>query len=95
MPLRFEWDRRKAVANLRKHGVAFVEAATVFGDPLAVTINDPLHSAEEDRFVTIGESNRRRILVVVHADRGERIRMITARRATRKEQRDYEEGDNT
>jgi len=92
MGFHFEWDSRKARVNARKHGVSFEEAATVFGDPLSVTIADPLHSPREDRFVTVGESVRRRLLVLVHADRGDTIRIISARRATRRERENYEEG---
>jgi uncharacterized DUF497 family protein len=92
MPLRFEWDDRKARANVAKHGVSFSEAGSVLADPLSVTIADPLHSEREDRLVTIGESLRGRLLVVVHTERGDRIRIITARRATRRERKQYEEG---
>lgn len=92
MGLTFEWDEKKARKNLKKHGVSFEEAATVFGDPLSLTIDDPLHSKYEKRFVTMGESMRRRILVVVHAERGDNIRIISARVATRRERRAYEEG---
>jgi uncharacterized DUF497 family protein len=91
MSLEFEWNEKKARANLKKHGVSFGEASTVFGDPLARTIHDPLHSDDEDRFVIIGESHQRRLLVVVFADRGDRIRLISARDATRRERKDYEE----
>jgi uncharacterized protein len=86
----FEWDPEKAANNLGKHGVSFVEAATVFFDALSVTIADPLHSAEEDRFVITGLSNRQRVLVVVHADRGDRIRIISARLASSGERKKYE-----
>jgi uncharacterized DUF497 family protein len=92
MGLEFEWDEKKAGNNVKKHGVSFEEASTVFGDPLARTIPDPLHSAGEDRFVTLGESLRRRLLVVVFTERGEKIRVISARTATRRERKDYEEG---
>jgi uncharacterized DUF497 family protein len=92
MSLEFEWDNKKAARNIKKHGVSFQEASTVFGDPLAVTIHDPLHSEDEDRFVTLGESFRRRLVVVVFTERGDRIRIISARLATRGERRDYEEG---
>jgi len=85
------WDSRKAKRNLRRHGVAFEEAATVFTDPLSSTIEDPLHSEEEDRFVIVGESIRRRILVVVHADEGDTIRIISARVAAAFERKQYEE----
>jgi len=73
MSLAFEWDKRKAKNNLKKHGVSFEEASTVFRDPLARTIDDPLHSDEEDRFVTLGESQRRRLLVVAFTDREDRF----------------------
>jgi uncharacterized DUF497 family protein len=89
----FEWDEDKASQNIRKHGVSFEEAATVFGHPLSLTINDPLHSTEEERFVTIGLSFRHRVLVVVHMDRGDSIRIISARVATRRERKLYEEGE--
>ncbi len=92
MPLDFEWDEEKAKRNLKKHQVSFEEASTIFGDPLALTIPDPLHSEEEDRFITLGESHRRRLLVVVATERGGRIRIISARVATRRERKDYEEG---
>lgn len=92
MGLTFEWDEKKARKNLKKHGVSFEEAATVFGDPLSLTIDDPLHSKYEKRFVTMGGSIRRRILVVVHTERGDNIRIISARVATRRERRTYEEG---
>lgn len=86
----FEWDPEKAANNFRKHGISFVEAATVFFDTLSVTIPDPLHSAQEDRFVVTGLSNRQRVLVVVHADRGDRIRIISARLASSSERKKYE-----
>ena len=78
MSLAFEWDNKKAKQNLKKHGVSFEEASTVFCDPLARTIQDPLHSVEEDRFVNLGESQSRRLLVVVFTERGDRIRIISA-----------------
>jgi len=87
----FEWDPAKASQNRRKHGVSFHEAAVVFGDPLALTFDDPDHSVEEQRFITIGTSNAKRILMVAHTDRGERIRIISAREATRHERKHYEE----
>lgn len=93
MGLVFEWDERKARDNLRKHGVSFEEASTVFADPLSSTIADEEHSAMEERSVIIGESNRLRLLVVVFTDRDERIRIISARLPTRRERRDYEEGE--
>ena len=91
MPLTFEWDDRKAKANLAKHAVSFEEAATVFGDPLSLTIPDPAHSAAENRFVILGLSHRQRLLVVIHVERGDNIRIVSARRATRTERRHYEE----
>jgi hypothetical protein len=91
MSLAFEWDERKAKQNLKKHGVSFEEVSTVFGDPLSRTIHDPLHSEEEDRFVTLGESQRRRLLVVAFTDRDDKIRIISARVASRAERKDYEE----
>ena len=91
MALRFLWDARKAAANLRKHGVTFEEAATVFGDPLSITIDDPDHSGDERRFLVLGVSNRPRLLVVAHSERGDAVRIISARRVTRRERRTYEE----
>jgi uncharacterized protein len=92
MGLVFEWDEGKAGVNKRKHGVTFEEASTVFADPLSVTIYDPTHSDEEHRYITLGESQRRRLLVVVFTDRDDRIRIISARGATRSERKNYEEG---
>lgn len=86
------WNPEKARSNLRKHGVTFEEAASVLRDVLSVTINDPLHSVEESRFVTIGRSDRDRTLVVVHSEAGETIRIISARLASQRERREYEEG---
>ena len=77
MGLTFEWNPAKAAQNLHKHGVSFEEASTVFGDPLALTIEDPQHSFDEDRFVTLGLSENGRCLVVVHTDRSDTIRIIT------------------
>ena len=90
MPLYFEWDAKKADTNLAKHAVSFAEATTVFGDRQSLTIPDPAHSQVEDRFVTIGRSNRRKFLVVVHTERGENIRIISARPASKREKSDYE-----
>jgi hypothetical protein len=87
--LAFEWDDRKAASNLAKHRVSFVEASTVFGDPRALTVHDPDHSDEEDRFVTVGFSDRGRLLMISHADREERIRIISARKATSREAEDF------
>jgi uncharacterized DUF497 family protein len=91
MPLGFEWDDNKAVANHAKHGVSFEEAATVFGDPLSLTIPDPAHSQVEDRFVIMGRSHQRKLLVVVHTERGDNIRVISARCASHRERKAYEE----
>jgi uncharacterized protein len=91
MTQRFEWDETKAVANLRKHGVPFEDAASVFSDPLAYTFTDPDHSIGEQRLLTFGCSQSGRILAVVHAERGRAIRIIRARRATRHERGIYEQ----
>jgi hypothetical protein len=92
MPLGFEWDDAKAKSNLAKHGVSFEEAATVFGDPLSLTIPDPAHSQAEGRFIILGQSHRRKLLVVVHTERGDDLRVISARRVNKRERRAYEEG---
>jgi hypothetical protein len=89
--LLFEWDPDKARTNLEIHGVSFDEASTAFKDTLSLTIHDPLHSDEEDRFILIGNSAANRLLVVVHAERGGKVRMISARKATKKERKQYEE----
>jgi uncharacterized protein len=89
--MEFDWDPRKAARNLRKHKVSFSEAATVFGDFLGATAPDPDHSFEEHRYVTIGLSDRGRLLMVAHAERGQRIRIISARKLTRTEIEGYEE----
>jgi uncharacterized protein len=91
MKAQVEWDARKALINRRKHGVTFEEAASVFHDFFSVTIADPDHSDSEDRFIIIGWSIRQRVLVVVHTDRGNAIRMISARVANTIERRTYEE----
>lgn len=92
MGLHFSWDPRKAAANHRKHGVSFEEASTAFADPLSITVADPDHSQDESRFVLIGRSSRERVVVVVHAERGEvEIRLISARLASRSERHQYEE----
>ena len=91
--MEFEWDPRKADGNFRKHGVSFVEAGTVFGDDFATTVPDPDHSLDEERFITIGWSNRRRLLIVSHTDRGNRVRIISARELTKSERKDYEEAN--
>ena len=89
--MEFEWDPQKAAKNLRKHKVAFTEAATVFGDDLSITIHDPNHSVDEERYITIGWSYRRRLLMVAHTERGDRIRIISARALTRVEREAYEQ----
>jgi uncharacterized DUF497 family protein len=89
--MEFRWSPRKAIANRRKHGVTFEEAVAAFHDPLSRTIEDPDHSRGEPRFLLIGQSLRGRLLVVAHADFGGAIRIISARLATRREQRAYEE----
>ena len=91
--MKFEWEPNKAKRNLQKHNVSFQEAATVFGDPLSVNFPDPDHSIGERRYVIIGLSSYGKLLVVAHTERGDRIRIISARRTTRKEQRFYEEGN--
>ena len=91
MSVTFEWDPRKARDNIKNHGVSFEEATTVFSDPLSPTIPDPLHSEHEERLVIIGESYKRRLLVVVHIDQGEKIRLISSRVATSHERKKYEE----
>jgi uncharacterized DUF497 family protein len=91
MALEFEWDDRKAKENLRKHGVSFHEAGTVLGDPLSMTYHDPDHSLAEHRYVTIGTSLSGRVLVVTHTERGDSVRIISARRATRQERKHHEE----
>jgi uncharacterized DUF497 family protein len=87
----FEWDPHKEAQNRRKHGISFREAATVFGDGLALTFPDPDHSIVEQRFITVGMSKVGRLLIVAHADRGDNIRIISARKTTKREQRHYEE----
>jgi hypothetical protein len=90
----FEWDRAKARSNEAKHGVSFYEAATVFFDPLSVTVDDPDHSGEERRLLTMGHSAKGRLLVVAHLEAGRGpIRLISAREATRSERQGYEEGN--
>jgi uncharacterized protein len=90
--LKFEWDEAKAASNAAKHGVSFEEAASVFGDPLALTFDDPDHSTGEHRLLTFGLSNQERLLAVVHTERSRAIRIISARRATRHERGIYEQG---
>ena len=90
MALEFEWDPRKAAASLVKHKVSFDEAATVFGDPLGLIVHDARHSMDEDRFVLLGLSEFHHLLAVMYTDRGEAIRLISARKATRRERKNYE-----
>jgi len=90
--MEFEWDPAKARRNERKHGLPLEEAATVFGDPLAVTFSDPDLSTEELRSLTIGSSSLGRLLIVSHTERAGRVRIISAREATRRERKIYEEG---
>lgn len=91
MPYLFEWDPVKATENVAQHDVTFDEATEVFGDPLSLSMPDPDHSHGEERYVVLGVSRRWRLLVVCYAERGSRTRIISARRATRSERRQYEE----
>ncbi|MFI5396792.1 MAG: BrnT family toxin [Candidatus Binatia bacterium] len=88
--MRFEWHRPKAEGNLRKHGISFDEAVTVFYDPLSATFNDAENSADEVRLITVGYSARGRLLVVAHTKRGATVRIISARRATARERKRHE-----
>lgn len=90
--MEFEWDPKKAAANVRKHNVTFQEAATVFGDPLAITFEDPDHAMNENRYITFSLSPQKRLLVVSHAEPGDRTRIISPRLMDRKERKIYEEG---
>jgi len=91
--VQFEWDPKKAAANLAKHGVSFDEASTVFADPLATTIPDPDHSASEERLLTTGLSTQHRTLIVWHTEKDGTVRIIGAREVTASERRTYESGD--
>ena len=91
MALLFEWDSRKAQSNKKKHGITFEEASTVFGDILSITIDDPVHSVGEDRFVTVGTSVNERLIVAAHTEHDDIIRIISARKATRNERNQYEQ----
>ena len=93
MGLLFEWDPEKARLNVKRHGVSFDEASTAFRDPLSWTIDDPLHSDDEERLVLIGQSHKGRLLVVVHTERADRIRIISARVASNKERFRHEENE--
>jgi uncharacterized DUF497 family protein len=90
--LTFQWEEKKAAANLTKHGVSFEEAASAFGDPLSLTIPDPEHSEDEQRWVLLGMTEHHRLVVVAHTELADTVRLISARLATPAERRDYEEG---
>lgn len=92
MALTFEWDKDKAKRNIRKHKITFEEAKTVFNDPFLLTFPDSDHSDDEERYVNIGMSSKRRVLIVIHTERYQTIRLISSRKATRFELRVYEEG---
>lgn len=94
MKLSFEWDAGKATENYRKHGVSFEEALTVFYDPLSISIDDPDHSTDEQRYIDTGTSENGRVLVVSYTERSRNIRIISCREATRRERRQYEKGVN-
>ncbi|RJP53569.1 MAG: BrnT family toxin [Anaerolineaceae bacterium] len=91
MKPKFEWDPQKAQKNLQKHEVSFDEASSVFDDPMFITLLDDEHSDNEERYITIGISNRTRLLLVAHTERDNRIRIISARKATKYEEKFYEE----
>jgi len=93
MVLQFEWDPNKAARNVERHHASFDEAATVFDDPMFITVIDEEHSADEERYITIGRSQRGRLLLVAHTDREGRIRIISARKATRREREFYAEAE--
>jgi hypothetical protein len=88
--VKFEWDPAKAIANVTKHGVSFEEASTAFGDPLSLTRADPDHSIRENRFILVGLTHRGRLVVVAHVERGDTVRLFSARLPTRREQKSYE-----
>jgi len=91
MDVNFEWDEAKAIANFRKHRVSFEEGTTVFTDPSSITVSDPLHSQDENRYIDIGRSFEGRLLVVIYTEEGSTIRLISCRQATKAERRIYEE----
>ncbi|MCC7352322.1 MAG: BrnT family toxin [Anaerolineae bacterium] len=95
MEAQFEWDADKAARNTEKHRVSFDEAATVFNDPMFITFIDEEHSTDEERYITIGLSKPGRLLIVAHTDREGRIRIISARKATKKEERFYAEAERS
>ena len=90
--MKFEWDKRKAISNLKKHKISFEEASTALSDPMAATGYDPDHSVDEFRYITFGVSERGRLLVIAHTEHEETIRIISARRASKGERKIYEEG---
>ena len=92
MALEFTWNPNKAASNLEKHGVSFEEASTAFGDPLSITVHDPGHSEDETRFVLVGLTFEGKLVVVVHVELEDSIRIISAREATPRERKDYEQG---
>jgi uncharacterized DUF497 family protein len=92
MDERFQWNSQKATVNLAKHDVSFEEAASIFDDPVFITVLDEEHSTDEDRYITIGMSSQRRLLLVAHAERNGIVRIISARRATKHEREFYAEG---
>ena len=91
MPIEFSWNADKAASNRKLHGVTFEEAATAFGDPLSLTVHDPGHSEDETRYLLLGRAFSGKLLVVVHCERDDGIRLISAREATRRERQDYEQ----
>ena len=92
MTFRYEWDPRKAAANLKKHGVSFEKAASIFNDPRAITFSDPDHSVVEERLLSFGISNMGRLLAIISTERDTALRIISARNATRRERGIYEQG---
>ncbi len=94
MKLNFEWDEEKAKANFKKHRVSFDESTTIFIDPFSITIPDPDHSVNEQRYIDIGSSDKGRVMVVVYTKRGSNIRIISCRKATLSERKLHEEGSN-
>ncbi len=94
MKLNFEWDFEKAKTNLKKHGVSFDEATTVFREPFSITKYDPDHSVDEQRYIDIGRSNEGRVLVVAYTERGANLRLISCRKATPLERKLYEKSND-
>jgi hypothetical protein len=91
--MEFEWDPNKAESNLRKHGISFSEAATVLGDTFSITVRDPDHSLDEERYITVGLSYHSRLLIVSHTERGDNVRIISARELTRQERKAFEDNE--